>query len=372
MSEPRDVASQVEAIAESRRDPLPRGAPRPVVRRVPRASSSSSPCATRATRAATCATSSTTTARPRCATRGASPRASSCSTCPGSTPRARARCRAARSSGRSTCRRTIYRALSNFVREGRPDRSCSSHGPNGSAKWTIAAVHDGARSSTTRRSTKARSTASTGCSPRRRRCAGRSASAHEQAAARACESYAHLSDDEIDAKLIVEVRDHPLFLIPIADRERLLLEPRTRASARTEPPNDWILRGQLSHKSQQVFEALLSSYHGSYAEVLKHVQVERYFISRRYRIGRRHRRPAAQRRRGRAADHDGPLAAVAAAVAPGGDPLRGQGRARRRRRRPARVQRSARSARSTPSSTCSSRSRRARSPSPRRTCSSTA
>ncbi len=45
------------------------------------------------------------------------------------------------------------------------------------------------------------------------------------------------------------------------------------------------MRGQLSHKSQQVFEALLASYHGSYAEVLKHVQVERYFISQRYRVG---------------------------------------------------------------------------------------
>jgi len=45
------------------------------------------------------------------------------------------------------------------------------------------------------------------------------------------------------------------------------------------------LRGQLSHKSQQIFEALLASYHGSYTEVLKHVQVERYFVSRRYRVG---------------------------------------------------------------------------------------
>src|SRR4029077_11413516 len=48
---------------------------------------------------------------------------------------------------------------------------------------------------------------------------------------------------------------------------------------------DWIVRGQLSHKAQQVFEALLSSYRGSYREVLKHVQVERYFISQRYRVG---------------------------------------------------------------------------------------
>ncbi len=107
---------------------------------------------------------------------------------------------------------------------------------------------------------------------------------HQQGGGKGTDSYAHLSDEEIDAKLMVEVRDHPLFLVPPADREPLLLAAYKRAGS-TEPPNEWILRGQLSHKSQQVFEALLSSYDGSYAEVLKHVQVERYFISRRYRTG---------------------------------------------------------------------------------------
>ena len=34
-----------------------------------------------------------------------------------------------------------------------------------------------------------------------------------------------------------------------------------------------------------MFEALLASYKGSLGEVLRHVQVERYFISRRYRVG---------------------------------------------------------------------------------------
>ncbi|HEX7671289.1 MAG TPA: serine protein kinase PrkA, partial [Polyangiaceae bacterium] len=42
---------------------------------------------------------------------------------------------------------------------------------------------------------------------------------------------------------------------------------------------------RLSHKNRQVFDALLASYEGSLAEVLRHVQVERYFISKRYRCG---------------------------------------------------------------------------------------
>ena len=53
-------------------------------------------------------------------------------------------------------------------------------------------VHDGGRSSTTRRSTRARSTGSTGCSRRRRRSAARSASRSEKSAAGVAQSYAHL------------------------------------------------------------------------------------------------------------------------------------------------------------------------------------
>src|SRR4029078_4696372 len=64
-----------------------------------------------------------------------------------------------------------------------------------------------------------------------------------------------------------------------------LLERLREGRAPGDELSDWILRGQLSHKSQTVFEARPSSYNGSYAEVLKHVQVERYFISQRYRVG---------------------------------------------------------------------------------------
>ncbi|MGA2450589.1 MAG: serine protein kinase PrkA [Polyangiaceae bacterium] len=179
----------------------------------------------------------------------------------------------------------IYRALSNFVRESHPNRLILLHGPNGSSKSTIvqclmaalehySTLDEGALyrfhwvfpSQTTLRG-------SLGFGQ------GTGASIPGGAA-----SYAHLPDDEIDAKLLVEVRDHPLFVIPVPERRELIKAAYARVSA-SDPPSDWILRGQLSHKSQQVFEALLSSYDGSYAEVLKHIQVERYFISRRYRVG---------------------------------------------------------------------------------------
>src|SRR5690606_28775957 len=69
-------------------------------------------------------------------------------------------------------------------------------------------------------------------------------------------SYAHLPDDQIDAKLLVEVRDHPLFLVPIDERKKLLERlSAQRGDALSEGFSDWILNGELSHKSQTVFEA---------------------------------------------------------------------------------------------------------------------
>ncbi|HEX5101902.1 MAG TPA: serine protein kinase PrkA, partial [Polyangiaceae bacterium] len=65
---------------------------------------------------------------------------------------------------------------------------------------------------------------------------------------------------------------------------KLLSRSYQEAGSHDAPP-DWVLRGNLSHKSRQVYDSLLASYDGALDEVLRHVQVERYFISRRYRVG---------------------------------------------------------------------------------------
>ncbi len=181
--------------------------------------------------------------------------------------------------GQEQVQEELYRVLCNFAREGRPNRLILLHGPNGSAKSTIVAC--------IMRALENYSTLEAGALyrfswvfPTTRTVRGNLG--FGQAGGGDTPSYAHLGDDQIDAKLLVEVRDHPLFLIPVEDRQRMLEQVVPTGS---EPLCEWILRGQLSHKSQQVFEALLASYKGSYVEVLKHVQVERYFISQRYRVG---------------------------------------------------------------------------------------
>ncbi|MBI5533558.1 MAG: serine protein kinase PrkA [Deltaproteobacteria bacterium] len=188
--------------------------------------------------------------------------------------------------GQEEVQAEIYRVLCNFVREGRPNRVILTHGPNGSAKSTLAAcimralehyssLEEGAlyRFHWVFPNTKTIK-GSIGFSDSRDRASSLSSGA----------SYAHLSDSEIDSRLVIEVRDHPLFLIPVEQRRSLIDELWTRAGF-DQAPSQWLLRGQLAYKNQQVFEALLSKYKGSLSEVLRHVQVERYFVSRRYRVG---------------------------------------------------------------------------------------
>lgn len=185
--------------------------------------------------------------------------------------------------GQEQVQEEIYRSISNFVREGRPNRLVLLHGPNGSAKSTIVACM--------MRGLEHYSTLDEGALyrfnwvfPSSKTLRGSLGFGQKEASSVA--SFAHLPDDQIDAKLLVEVRDHPLFLVPLDERKKLLerLSKQTNGEL-GEGFSDWIVRGELSHKSQTVFEALLSSYDGSYTEVLKHVQVERYFVSQRYRVG---------------------------------------------------------------------------------------
>jgi predicted Ser/Thr protein kinase len=178
----------------------------------------------------------------------------------------------------------IYRVLSNFVREGRPTRLLLMHGPNGSAKSTVVACIMAALEDYSAEDAGAlyrfhwvfpnqgKLRGSIGFS------SGRGPGGGDQ------NSYAHLDEEQIDARLFIEVRDHPLFLIPEAQRAELLGRLYSESGS-SEPPPGWILHGSLSHKSKQVYESLLASYDGSLEEVLRHVQVERYFVSQRYRIG---------------------------------------------------------------------------------------
>ena len=95
-----------------------------------------------------------------------------------------------------------------------------------------------ARSSTTRRSTRARSIASTGSSPAQSTLRGSIGFGGRTRGHGAADdgSYAHLADDQIDARLFIEVRDHPLFLLPRAAARDAPRAALRRTPGASEPP----------------------------------------------------------------------------------------------------------------------------------------
>lgn len=184
--------------------------------------------------------------------------------------------------GQEHVQETLYRSLSNFAREGRSNRLLLLHGPNGSAKSTFAScllkgleayslLDEGAAYSFSWIFPRGREGSSIGF--------GGSSSDPSPG-----ESYAHLADGQIDAKLGSPLREHPLQLLPIADRRALVARFYAEAGVREAAP-DWIHSGQLGHRNQQILHALLVAYRGDLRKVLAHVQVERFTISRRYRVG---------------------------------------------------------------------------------------
>lgn len=96
-------------------------------------------------------------------------------------------------------------------------------------------------------------------------------------------TYAYLEDKEISAIMPSELKDHPLLLIPKEYRQKLIEEAlqkdeRLLASIR----KSYLYRGDLSKRNRMIYDALLKNYKGKHQDVLKHIRVERFSISKRY------------------------------------------------------------------------------------------
>ena len=99
-------------------------------------------------------------------------------------------------------------------------------------------------------------------------------------------SYAFLEDKDISAIITSELKDHPLLLLPIKTRQKLIDEAFKNDGPRLETiRKSYLYNGDLSQRNRVIFDALLKNYKGSYQEVFKHIRVERLFINRRYSIG---------------------------------------------------------------------------------------
>lgn len=186
--------------------------------------------------------------------------------------------------------REIHEALKNLVLEGRADRIVHLHGPNGSAKSLIVEL------------------LMRGCEEYSHRPEGaifsfnwvfpsaegeptlgfREAEGSEEQKAAPGDSYAHLPSDRLEARIPCDLGDSPLLLLPPKERLTLLrrlMEGRPAEERARFVATHHIQDGDLCPRCRQIYDALLDEYEGDLKAVLRHVQVQRRYFSRRYRRG---------------------------------------------------------------------------------------
>jgi serine protein kinase len=197
-----------------------------------------------------------------------------------------------RVAGQEEVQNDLYRLLGNFTRAGRINKLILLHGPNGSAKSSLVNALKAGMEHYSRQPQGALYRLRW-VFPSDKLVKGSIGFGGERGAGDLpggeLGSYAHLEGEAIDLRLACELRDHPLFVIPAPERRKLLEGALGEAKGKGQGSEDFILsdyllHGELCHKCRRVYTALLAQYKGDYLKVLRHVQVERFYVSRRYQV----------------------------------------------------------------------------------------
>ncbi len=187
--------------------------------------------------------------------------------------------------GQEHAQNAIYQILKGFARDGRITRMILLHGPNGSAKTSIidsiargmehySRTPDGALyrfswvfpSDLYKRG-------SIGFGDRATTKSSRTLDLN---------SYAHLTGDSLEATLPGDLSEHPLLLLPRELRQQFFERIKINLPDGFVIP-ELLLRGEPGPRSHAVREALMLHYGGDFEEVMKHVRVERFRVSRQFR-----------------------------------------------------------------------------------------
>jgi serine protein kinase len=192
--------------------------------------------------------------------------------------------------GQEAVQERLVRVLRSAAEEGRLDRLVVLHGPNGSCKSTLVEC--------LMRGIAHYSRLPEGALyrfhwvfPRRGdeeedlgfSAAARAPGGADRTSEKEHGSFALLEPEDIAARVPCEFRDNPLLLLPRDVRREVLAE-----GARACPPARSLRHledGHLCPKCRAIFDALLAGYHGDLRRVLRHAQVERWFVDPRFRSG---------------------------------------------------------------------------------------
>jgi predicted Ser/Thr protein kinase len=189
-----------------------------------------------------------------------------------------------RVAGQEEVQAGLVRGLGSFVRAGRVNKLILLHGPNGSAKSTLVAALF--------RAMEAYSRLPVGALyrfhwvfPSDKKLKGGSSLGFGSQGEGGGEtgSFAHLDGEALDARLACPLKDHPLLLVPRQERVRFLEPLLARGEGSDEfVLSDYLRTGEPCHFCRQIHDALLGAYRGDWLKLLRHVQVERLYVSARY------------------------------------------------------------------------------------------
>ena len=189
--------------------------------------------------------------------------------------------------GHEEVQQNLYELLRRFAAIGKADRLVLLHGPNGSGKSTFIELLVRALEHYSTTDEGALFNFSWIFTERLEGAGAMGFGNHAHDMPK--DTLAFIDEDLISCKITSELRENPVFLVQLAERQGLLdrvsaaLPQGTKNAERLKC--HYLREGLLSAKNKQVFDALLKAYRGDFMKVIRHVQVERYFISRRYRLG---------------------------------------------------------------------------------------
>ncbi|HLL53119.1 MAG TPA: serine protein kinase PrkA [Myxococcaceae bacterium] len=191
-----------------------------------------------------------------------------------------------RVAGQEEVQNAIYRLLGNFVRAGKINKLIMLHGPNGSAKSSLVDALKRGMEIYSRQPEGALYRISW-VFPSEKLVRGSIGFGDKLSAHGELATYAHLDPENIEVRLSCELRDHPLFIVP-SDERRKLLDQAVKGlgtDAKDFIVSDYLVEGELCHKCRRIYSALLTANKGDYLKLLRHVQIERFYISRQYQVG---------------------------------------------------------------------------------------
>jgi serine protein kinase len=182
-----------------------------------------------------------------------------------------------RVSGQEEAQNAIYRVIASFCQMGRVNKFMLLHGPNGSAKSSL--VEALKRGLEQYSHTEPGALYSFNWIFPKEKIEKQNIGFGGTKAQSTLETFAFLEADAIEVKISSSLKEHPLLVLPRAQREKLFAQLPREVSI---PDN--LRVGELSLKNRKIADALLQSYAGDWLKVLRHIQVERFYVSRRYQV----------------------------------------------------------------------------------------